>query len=395
MTGPEGERAREVASMTAMPRPKFQRQGPASNCKIDGLKLGWLSCTAYAMAMGIDAATAGGRRPSGAKVRKLTDDTDGGLKLRQVADVALDAYGVRVAVRTGWNTIAPTRAAQLLRSGRGFVLQGNTEALLGTKSQSTIGPCNHAVWVNEVKGGTDDRPDKALVYDPAADGRRRAGRDFADGPRWWPWERVLEFAADLRPSDEDGPRLGAGKLYAGFVPRHRQAPDAPEPDVLLHPGATRTTPFPDRVRTDVRKGHRINIRSRPDRLVARDIVDRVPDGTLFIAFQRFKEGATPPGGGSSTWFGNRDGTEWIHRSGLRRIGGRPGPGLGIGVAPMDADDEPDDLVEGAEDLPDDVRDGDASIGEPPDDSGDIPDTDVDAFVEGSPEDDVIHDEDDE
>jgi hypothetical protein len=384
--------------MTAMPRPKFQRQGPASNCKIDGLELGWVSCTAYAMAMGIDAATAGARRPSGAKVRKLTDDTEGGLKLRQVADVALETYGVRVAVRTGWNTIAPARAAQLLRSGRGFLLQGNTEALLGTKSQSTIGPCNHAVWVNEVKGGTDDRPDKALVYDPAADGRHRVGRDFANGPRWWPWERVLDFAADLRPDREDGPRLGKGKLYAGFVPRRPdtpEAPDAGDSDVVLRPGASRTKPFPDRVRTNVRKGHRINIRSRPDRLRPGDILDRVPDGALFIAFQRLKDGATPPGGGSSIWFGNRDGTEWIHRSGLRRIGGQRGPGLGIGVAPTDADDDPEDLVEGAEDLPEDVRDGDASIGEPPDESGGIPDTDVDADVVGSPEDDVINDEDDE
>lgn len=62
---------------------------------------------------------------------------------------------------------------------------------------------------------------------------------------------------------------------------------------------------------------------------------------------------------------------------------------------MDTDDDPDDLVEGAEDLPDDVRDGDVAAGEPPDDSGLIPDTDVDAPVEGSPDDDVIHDEDDE
>jgi hypothetical protein len=60
----------------------------------------------------------------------------------------------------------------------------------------------------------------------------------------------------------------------------------------------------------------------------------------------------------------------------------------------DLDDDLDDLVEGADDLPDDVRDGDvATGGEPPDDGGNIPDTDVDAPVEGSPEDDVIQDED--
>jgi hypothetical protein len=383
--------------MSAMPRPKFQQQGPESHCTIDGLKLGWLSCTAYAMAMGIDAATAGTRRPSGAKIRKLTGDTAGGLKLRQVADVALEHYDVRVAVRTGWNTIAPARAAQLLRSGRGFVLQGNTEALLGTRSQSTIGACNHAVWVNEVKGGSDDEPAKALVYDPAADGRHRVGIDFADGPRWWPWDRVLAFAAALRPVDEHGPRLGPGKLFAGFVPRRHDAPpaqDTPEPDVILRPGAVRTKPFPDRVRANVRKGHRINIRSRPDRLAARDIVDRVPDGTLFIAFQRLTAGVRPAGAASTTWFGNREGTEWIHVSGLRRIGGPHHPGLAA-PTPTDADDAPDDLVDDAIDLPEDVADGDVAVGEPPDDAGSVPDTDVDAPVDGSPDDDVIHDEDDE
>jgi hypothetical protein len=61
---------------------------------------------------------------------------------------------------------------------------------------------------------------------------------------------------------------------------------------------------------------------------------------------------------------------------------------------IDMDDDLDDLVDGAEDLPEDVRDGDvATTGEPPDDGGIVPDTDVDAPVEGSPEDDVIQDED--
>jgi hypothetical protein len=320
--------------MTAMPRPKFQKQGPASNCVILKKPLGWKSCTAYSMAMGIDAATAGARRPSGCRVRKLTGDIEGGLKLRQVADVALEHYDVRVAVRTGWNTIAPEKAARLARSGRGFVLQGNTEALIGTKSQSTLGPTNHAVWVNEVKGGTDDKPDKALVYDPAADGRVRNGIKFAEGPRWWPWERVLAFAAALRPDGDGGQKLGPGKFYAGFVPRRPAAPTGATPGPVapmdgeldgplatFRDGAKPTKPFPDRVRASVVKGRRVNVRQRPDRLRAGDIVDRIPDGTLFVAYQVITNGARPPGSKSRTWYGNRHGTEWIHASGLRRIGG--------------------------------------------------------------------------
>ena len=52
-----------------------------------------------------------------------------------------------------------------------------------------------------------------------------------------------------------------------------------------------------------------------------DIVDRVPNGALFIAYQVIRDGARPPGSTSRTWYGNRTGTEWIHESGLRRIGG--------------------------------------------------------------------------
>ena len=115
--------------MTELPRPVFQRQGPATNCKIAGKQLGWESCTAYSMAMGIDAFTGGRQRPSGCKIREATGDTVGGLTLRQVADAAQSRYGIRVAVRSGGTTIAPEKAARLIRAGRGFVLQGNAGVL--------------------------------------------------------------------------------------------------------------------------------------------------------------------------------------------------------------------------------------------------------------------------
>ena len=64
-------------------------------------------------------------------------------------------------------------------------------------------------------------------------------------------------------------------------------------------------------------------------------------------------------------------------------------------SPLDADSDPDDLVQGADDLPDDVPNDDLAAGEPPGPGDDEDDTDVDAPVEGSPDDDVIHDEDEE
>ncbi len=317
--------------MTAAVRPVFQKQGPETNCVIKGEKLGWKSCTAYAMAMGIDSATAGAKRPSGCKIRKLTGDTVKGLMLSQVAEVALEHYDVRVAVRTGSNSISTASAAKQVRLGRGFVLQGNTGALPKTLQSGGPVAANHAVWVNEVRGGDDDAPGEALVYDPAADGRR-PGIDKA--PTWWAWDDVVAFAGAL-VLDDKGRKLGRGRMYAGFVPRrpieldaaHLQAqPDAavliapPEPDVILRFGSTKTAPFPDRVRANPPAGRLVNIRSRPDRLEPGDIIDRVRDGTLFIAYQK-TTGVRPAGAGSATWYGNRRGTEWIHGSGLRHVGG--------------------------------------------------------------------------
>jgi len=303
--------------MVTAVRPVFQKQGPATNCVIEGEALGWKSCTAYAMAMGIDAATAGAKRPSGCKIRSLTGDRIKGLMLSQVAEVALQHYDVRVTVKTGGDTISPASALRQIRIGRGFVLQGNSGGLPMHLRAGGPAPVQHAVWVNEVKGGDDNgTPDKALVYDPAADGRR-PGIDH--GPTWWAWDDVLSFAAALKLDAKR--RLGPGKFYAGFIPardvEHEVAHVMPI-DVILRQGATKTDPFPDRVRANRPGGRKINIRRRPDRIEPADIVDRVRDGTLFIAYQKVT-GA--PVEGSSIWYGNRRGTEWIPERRLRKIGG--------------------------------------------------------------------------
>ena len=59
-----GGRSREV-EMPSL-RPVYQFQGPKSHCVIDNLKLGWVSCTAYSMAMLIDGATGGEHQPAAA-----------------------------------------------------------------------------------------------------------------------------------------------------------------------------------------------------------------------------------------------------------------------------------------------------------------------------------------
>jgi hypothetical protein len=236
-------------------------------------------------------------------VRIGTGDKSGGLTLPQVARVADTEYGVHVEVHVGSSTATPAYAIAQLRAGRGFVLQGNTGALLSTPYRSTTGRVNHAVWVNEVRADGD-----ALVYDPAADGRR-AGID--QGPTWWPWPTVLKFAAALRPWGDSDPRiLGPNRLYAGFTPDT-------EPHVHLRSGARRTSPFPDRCRAwNANPKRRINVRSRPD--IKAPIVDLLAVGELFVAYQTMQGGVVD---GDRTWLGNHDGNGWVHRSGLRQIGG--------------------------------------------------------------------------
>ena len=377
--------------MTNTARPVFQHQGPATNCVIGGRKLGWSSCTAYAMAMGIDSATGGAHRPTGCKIRDLTDDTDDhGTNLRQVAEVAEAHYGVRVSLRTGPNATTPGFAARAANAGRGFVLQGNTGGLPPNLHLGGSGAANHAVWVNEVRGGTVDKPERALVFDPAADGIHRRWQ-------WWPWDVVRAFAAALVLDEHTGRTLGAGRMYAGFTQRRQSDAAAAPPPVpatadgtVLRFNATKTTPFPDRVRADPPKGRRVNVRSRPDPSSPASIVDMLPAGSLFVAFQRTTAGAKPNGSNSRVWYGSRDGTEWIHESGLSHIGGPKVmereviPLSAEPPADTDIDLDADDIVEGAEDLPDDIRNDVLATDGPPDDGVSVADTNLDAPVVGSP-----------
>lgn len=283
--------------MTTPARPRFQPQNPA----LSGDKSGWTSCTAYSGAMGIDKATLGAKRPTGREVRARTGDTTGGLTLPQVARVA-PLYGVRMEVHTGSSAATPSYALSQLRAGRGMLLQGNTGALLRTPQQSTSGPVNHAVYVNEARSDGD-----VYVFDPAADGRR-SGID--QGPSQWPWNLVLRFAAALRPyGDTDRRVLGPGRMYVGFFPDT-------EPHVHLRNGARRSTPFPDRTRAYAATGRIVNVRSGPSNSWA--IVDRLAVGELFVAYQTMQGS---PVNGDRTWMGNHDGNQWVHRSGLRHIGG--------------------------------------------------------------------------
>jgi hypothetical protein len=216
----------------------------------------------------------------------------------------LKLYGLSVATYTGPNVIPPSRVAHYVRAGRRVVIQGNTSALLGKSQQSTAGGVNHAVMINEVRGGTLDEPKEALVYDPAADGRKRSYH-VDQGPSWWPWSLVKLFCSHLRPTGETGARLGPGKVYAGVFPDS-------EPHVSLRTGAIRTNPFPDRARA----ARDIGIYSSPSSSSKR--LYGIKNGTLIVGYQRTQGNSS---WGSTWWTGNDDGSEWVPSGALKYLGG--------------------------------------------------------------------------
>ena len=130
--------------------------------------------------------------------------------------------------------------------------------------------------------------------------------------------------------------------------------------VVLRFGGTRL-PQRDRTIVDPPAGRRVNVRSTPLSLAANTIVETLGKGTRFVAFQERRGGALPPGAGSRRWFGNRRGTEWIHVSGLRRIGGEADAEQGVVPIENGPGDDPSDTVAelpGIAELPPDIVDDD-------------------------------------
>ena len=212
--------------MVTAVRPVFQKQGPETNCVIGGEKLGWVSCTAYAMAMGIDSATAG-------------------------AEAAIGLQGPQADRRHGQGADAQpgrgSRARALRRSRHRQDRAGHDLAGVGPQADpgrprvrppgqhrgrcprgsSPAGRSRPTMRSGSTRSAAATRqgaPEKALVYDPAADGRRPG---IIKGETWWAWQDVLSFAAALRLSKTR--KLGPGKFYAGFIEARDERGGRPRP----------------------------------------------------------------------------------------------------------------------------------------------------------------------
>lgn len=300
---------------------KLVTQGPATACVIRGKALGWLNCTCASGAHGVSRNTLGTKNPSACDIRHDTGDISGGTTVPQVARAMETEYNLKVEVHTGSKVCTPAYLAQQLAAGRGAIVQGNCIALVKTPFRSTKGAVNHAVWFNEVRGGTPGDPDEVLVYDSAADGHRAGWGRAATGPAWWPWDLALKFIAALRPWGDSDPRtLGHGRVYCGIFPDT-------EPHAHLYHGAKRTNPFPDKCTTwnrDPKRSIRVRIGPGSGTTLAPRAKDKaghyvnIKVGETFNAYQVVTNGALLAG--SRVWYGDHNGKWWVHSSGLRGIG---------------------------------------------------------------------------
>lgn len=290
--------------------PTIQYQNPA----ISGCKLGWTSCTSFGIAMLLDVVFFGQRIPKGCTIRTYTGDTVGGTTLPQNARVAKDHYGVTLEVHVGSNVIRPTALAKQVRAGRPASIQIGTRPLLSHPGyRSTRGPINHDVDILKVRGGTAEVPREAYWYDPAADGRTAGWGKASKGPKWIPWSLALQCMAALQPWGEDDSRtVGIGKVYVALTP---------PPRVTFRYGGTPTVPFPDsqHVKSPI-AGRSANVRSRPTSMSSAYVVDQIPDGKRFVAYQK-AHGVKPAGSSSDVWYADWTGTRWIHSSNLTDKGG--------------------------------------------------------------------------
>lgn len=276
--------------------------------QLDGSRYAGLNCTCACAAMAADRNTIGQRRYTAATIRGLTGDTSGGTTLRQV-DAALAKVGLNLDVRT---PMPVSTFDASLRDGRGAILQGSSRATKGSRYQaSETFAGNHAWWVNEGRGWRIVNgfwtPTDYLVFDPLGDGRRPA---IVKSPFWLPRSYLLTFAR-LLDVDGNGNLLGPGRVFAAL------SKDT-EPHFHPHYGGRATSPFPDRTRATAPKGKTVNVRTSPNHHLD-NVIAQLEDDEVFTAYQKTTEGSEF--NGSRVWYGDHQGSRWVHEARLTHEGG--------------------------------------------------------------------------
>jgi hypothetical protein len=296
---------------TYRPRPVFQLKRDRSHP--NGSKLGGTNCNPSAAATLIDFVTCGRKRSSGAAVRELTGDLEGGTWLGDVIRAVRRGFGIDIDLNTG----SFDRVTRALETGRGVSLCGSSVATRGTRFQaSETFDGNHQWALTDIRRGQSGKVE-ILVFDPLADGRRRR---IATSPMWIPADIVKRFAGnlDLRSKAEKAakkPRrpLGMGRATYGVTDRVDCSPTARTPStVQLRRGASLVSGQTGRER--VVEVAVARIRERPTTIS--DIIGRLRAGDTFRAYQQIRGQRV---GGDRIWYGDRLGTRWMHRSLFRAL----------------------------------------------------------------------------
>lgn len=172
---------------------------------------GGLNCAAASGAMHFYRASQGKVAVSSCTVRRLTNDTVGGLNLRQIKAVA-DHYGL---TGTLWLPGYFDKLRELVLTGRyGAIVQIGYSQIAGSDYDCFDGNFRggHAVYVSR---GTSTY---ARYGDPGADGRRPT---IPEGWQDIPWS-LLERAASALPLGNGytlGQEYGSGRVFAFLTPQ--------------------------------------------------------------------------------------------------------------------------------------------------------------------------------
>lgn len=122
-----------------MYRPLFRPQYPDPTTTLD-----WANCTMASGAMMLDFHTQGKVQKWGGELRKLSGDTSGGTNLDNLK-TAWGKLGYTFIDRRGYSW---GQAMADLKNGRGLVLQGDYDVLLGGHSCQATFDGDHAIYAN-------------------------------------------------------------------------------------------------------------------------------------------------------------------------------------------------------------------------------------------------------
>jgi len=257
----------------------------------DGSYWQWENCMAASGATALDRHTLGGIRTTGAKIRNCQDDKVGGIDLIDVKTAWNRCFSkyFDVRLKITWRTFVGA-----IKAGRGAVVAGNYAYIpykyRGQKSPSNFG---HAVYINEIRSSDG----AMLMYDP-----------LAEKPVWIPQTYIRQFAGHFRTSTG---LIGLGYAQAGFTRiTPTPLPDTSTSSLRLRYGGVKITPNIFAARVSAKQRRSPYIRSD-------NIIRVVSKGTKFKAYQKTKTGTNV--GGSRIWYGNINGTVWMHSSVLRDI----------------------------------------------------------------------------